>query len=160
MLDLGVPPEDIIYANPCKTKSFISHAASMGVNYMTFDNELELYKIRQMHPNAKMVIRIRVDDSHSVCRLGLKFGADMNRVPFLLQVAKKIGVNVVGCSFHVGSGCESVEAYKSALVNAKYVFELGTKMGFSMSLLDIGQLPFLSEVTVNERTLLTPSISL
>jgi len=138
MLDLGVSPDDIIYANPCKTKSFISPAASIGIDYMTFDNELELYKVRQVHPNAKMVIRIRVDDSHSVCRLGLKFGADMNRVPFLLQVAKKIGVNVVGCSFHVGSGCQSTEAYKSAIANAKYVFELGQKMGFNMTLLDIG----------------------
>lgn len=138
MLDLGVSPDDIIYANPCKTKSFISHAAAMGIDYMTFDNELELYKVRQVHPNAKMVLRIRVDDSHSACRLGLKFGADMSRVPFLLQVAKKIGVNVVGCSFHVGSGCESTEAYRSALTNAKYVFELAEQMGYNMTLLDIG----------------------
>lgn len=138
ILDLGVPGEDIIYANPCKTKSFISHAASFGVDCMTFDNELELYKVKQIHPNAKMVLRIKVDDSHSVCRLGLKFGAEIDRVSFLLQTAKNIGVEVVGCSFHVGSGCEDANAYKEALMNARYVFDLGEKMGFNMTLLDIG----------------------
>ena len=105
---------------------------------MTFDNELELYKVRQLHPNAKMVIRIKVDDSHAVCRLGLKFGADIERVAHLLQTAKDIGVNVVGCSFHVGSGCESADAYTEAISNAKYVFELGRKLGFKMNILDIG----------------------
>ncbi|KAF7487783.1 Ornithine decarboxylase [Sarcoptes scabiei] len=138
VLDLGVPPEDIIYANPCKTKSFITHAASMGVDCMTFDNEMELYKIRQLNPNAKMILRIKVDDSHSVCRFSAKFGAELEKVPFLLQIAKKIGVNVVGCSFHVGSGCEDSSAYRQAISNAKQVFDIGLQFGFNMHILDIG----------------------
>lgn len=138
MLSLGVSPNNIIYANPCKTKSYIRHAAEVGVDLMTFDNELELYKVRQLHPNARMVIRIKVDDSHAVCRLGLKFGADIEKVSHLLQIAKNIGVNVVGCSFHVGSGCESADAYTEAISNAKYVFEVGRQLGFKMNFLDIG----------------------
>jgi ornithine decarboxylase len=138
VLKLGVSPNNIIYANPCKTKSYIRHAAEVGVDFMTFDNELELYKVRQLHPNAKMVIRIKVDDSHAVCRLGLKFGADIEKVSHLLQTAKNIGINVVGCSFHVGSGCESADAYTEAISNAKYVFDLGRQLGFKMNFLDIG----------------------
>ncbi|XP_046919366.2 antizyme inhibitor 2 [Dermatophagoides farinae] len=138
ILDLGVHPDDIIYANPCKTKSFISHASSMGVDCMTFDNELELYKVRQLHHNAKMVLRIKVDDSHSVCRFSAKFGADLEQVPHLLQLAKKLGIEIVGCSFHVGSGCEDANSYQQAISNAKYVFDIGEKLGFNMTLLDIG----------------------
>lgn len=138
VLNLGVSPNNIIYANPCKTKSFIRHAAEVGVDLMTFDNELELFKIKQCHPNARMVIRIKVDDSHAVCRLGLKFGADIEKVAHLLQTAKDIGVDVVGCSFHVGSGCESADAYTEAIANAKYVFDLGRQLGFKMNILDIG----------------------
>jgi diaminopimelate decarboxylase len=138
ILSLGVSPKNIIYANPCKTKSFIKHAADVGVDVMTFDNELELYKVAQLHPNARMVLRIKVDDSHSVCRLGLKFGADIERAHHLLQTAKNIGVNIIGCSFHVGSGCESSDAYTEAISNAKYVFELGRELGFDMTFLDIG----------------------
>lgn len=110
----------------------------MGVDLMTFDNEHELYKVRQLHPNAKMVIRIKVDDSHSVCRFSAKFGADLDQVPKLLQLAKKLSIDIVGCSFHVGSGCEDAGSYQQAISNAKYVFDLGEKLGFSMTLLDIG----------------------
>ncbi|CAG2115976.1 unnamed protein product [Medioppia subpectinata] len=138
VMNIGVTPNRIIYANPCKTKSFIKHAADVGVDVMTFDNELELLKVRQFHPNAKMVLRIKVDDSHAVCRLGLKFGADIEKVPQLLQTAKNIGVNIIGCSFHVGSGCESADAYTEAIANAKYVFDLGRQLGFKMTFLDIG----------------------
>ncbi|RYG21361.1 MAG: hypothetical protein EON93_25990, partial [Burkholderiales bacterium] len=44
ILSLGVSPDRIIYANPCKAASFIRHAASSGVDMMTFDNADELAK--------------------------------------------------------------------------------------------------------------------
>jgi ornithine decarboxylase len=43
----------IIYANPCKQSSYVRYAAEVGVETMTFDNEQELLKIKQLHPNAK-----------------------------------------------------------------------------------------------------------
>ena len=50
---LGVPPERIIYANPCKQVSQIKYAASSGVQMMTFDSEIELMKVARAHPKAK-----------------------------------------------------------------------------------------------------------
>lgn len=50
---LGVPPERIIYANPCKQVSQIKYAASSGVQMMTFDSEVELLKVARAHPKAK-----------------------------------------------------------------------------------------------------------
>lgn len=43
----------IIYANPCKQSSSIRYADEVGVETMTFDNEQELFKIKQYHTNAK-----------------------------------------------------------------------------------------------------------
>lgn len=43
----------VIFANPAKIASHIRHAAAMGVNVMSFDNEIELHKIKQHHPDAK-----------------------------------------------------------------------------------------------------------
>ena len=40
ILELGVAPERIVYANPCKQVSHIKYAARKGVGLMTFDNEL------------------------------------------------------------------------------------------------------------------------
>ena len=50
---LGVSSDLIIYANPCKTNSYIRYAASQGVTCMTFDNATELYKIKQNFPSAE-----------------------------------------------------------------------------------------------------------
>jgi len=138
ILNLGVHADDIIYANPCKTKSFIKHASSLGVDLMTFDNEAELYKVAQFHKQAKLVLRIKVDDSHSVCRFSAKFGAELEDAGPLLQLAKSLGLEVVGVSFHVGSGCESADSFRDAIKNARIVFNQGLALGFDMGLLDLG----------------------
>lgn len=53
VLDLGVDPSRIIYANPCKQNSFIKYAAKKNVEMMTFDNEDELHKVKALFPEAK-----------------------------------------------------------------------------------------------------------
>ena len=53
ILNLGVAPSRIIFANPCKQKSHIRYAAEKGVALMTFDNEAELEKVKQIYPEAK-----------------------------------------------------------------------------------------------------------
>ena len=63
----GVPPERIIYANPCKQVSQIKYAASNGVQMMTFDSEIELMKVLRAHRKTKLVLWIVTDDSKAVC---------------------------------------------------------------------------------------------
>jgi len=139
VLDAGVQPSNIIYANPCKSKPYIQYADKTGVNLMTFDNEEELHKIAHLFPEARLVLRIKADDSHSKYHLGQKFGADVRkRVPKLLELAKNLGLRVVGVSFHVGSGCDSADVYRDAVADARKVFDAASAMGFEMTLLDIG----------------------
>lgn len=138
VLSIGVEPERIIYANPCKTRGFIKHAANVGVKMMTFDNEMELHKVKALHPDAELVIRIRVDDSSSICQLGVKFGCNVKDVPHLLEVAKQLDLNVIGVSFHVGSNCQDSGAYSSAIESCRHIFDLAEEIGFHMDMLDIG----------------------
>ena len=53
VLELKVKPERIVYANPCKQNSHIRYAAKKGITMMTFDNEIELHKIKLNHPKAE-----------------------------------------------------------------------------------------------------------
>lgn len=53
VLDLGVHPDRIIFANPTKPGSHIRHAAKENVKTMTFDSEIELSKIKLFYPEAK-----------------------------------------------------------------------------------------------------------
>ncbi|CAE6454898.1 ornithine decarboxylase [Rhizoctonia solani AG-1 IB] len=138
VLGLGVDASRIIFANPCKAASFVRHAAKAGVDMMTFDNQDELFKIARAHPKAKLVVRILTDDSKSLCRLGLKFGAPLVTVPGLLAKAKELGLDVIGVSFHVGSGCFDSNAFADAVMRARAVFEMGAEVGYRFSLLDVG----------------------
>ncbi|GAA5909359.1 hypothetical protein JCM6882_000963 [Rhodosporidiobolus microsporus] len=134
----NVAPSRIIYANPCKAASFIRNAAKCGVDTMTFDNADELAKVKKFHPGAKMVLRILTDDSSSLCRLGLKFGAPLGEVRGLLKRAKTLDVDVVGISFHCGSGCKDPRTFGDAIRRARWAFDVGAEEGFQFNLLDIG----------------------
>ncbi|XP_025782912.1 ornithine decarboxylase [Puma concolor] len=135
---LGVPPERIIYANPCKQVSQIKYAANNGVQMMTFDSEVELMKVARAHPKAKLVLRIATDDSKAVCRLSVKFGATLKTSRLLLERARELNIDVIGVSFHVGSGCTDPETFVQAISDARCVFDMGAEVGFNMCLLDIG----------------------
>ena len=139
LMDQKVDPNRIIYANPCKQNSHIRYAAKNDVALMTFDNLSELQKIKTNYPNAKLVVRILPpDDSKSQCQLGMKYGADIKNVPKLLKAAKDLGLNVVGVSFHVGSGCYDPTAFLAAIAQARTVFDMGETAGYHFDLLDIG----------------------
>jgi len=138
VLACGVDPANIIYANPCKTKYFIKHAKSVGVDLMTFDNELELHKIAQINPGARLVLRIKGNERTSRCKFNIKFGADLDICYDLLKVAKQLDLNVVGVSFHNGSDCEEADAYHQSIAACKAVFTMGKELGHDMTILDIG----------------------
>ncbi|CAF3401141.1 unnamed protein product [Rotaria sp. Silwood1] len=138
VMDLGVSADRIIYANPCKQSSYIRYAQETGVEIMTFDNEQELMKIKQIYPNAKLVLRIVTDDSNAVCRFSMKFGADMNTARKLIDKAQEIDMTIIGVSFHCGSGQMTSKAFVDAIQNARIIMNYGIKLGFNMNLLDIG----------------------
>jgi len=138
VLGMGVAANRIIYANPTKMRSHIEFAKQTNVEMMTFDNADELVKISQVFPGAKLVLRIITDDSNSVCRFSTKFGAPMAVVPKLLALSKELGLNLMGVSFHVGSGCMSVQSFAAAVRSAHSVFEQAAAMGIQLTLLDLG----------------------
>ncbi|MCL4137594.1 UNVERIFIED_CONTAM: hypothetical protein GTU68_021673 [Idotea baltica] len=149
--DLGVDPSRIIYAHPCKPASHLRQAVSLGVDLMTFDNETELSKVKDLMPSAKLVIRIRCDAAKAQCPLGEKFGVDPDLALPLLRSAKEKGLNVVGVSFHVGSGCQEPEVFLRAIKASREVFDEAVNLGFSPYLLDIGGgFPGISGTSLNE----------
>jgi len=130
---------DIIYANPCKSRVHLIEAVCKGIRKVTFDNAAEIVKCAEISKKIQLVLRIITDDRGSQCRLSTKFGAPRQKWRPLLATAKKHGLDVVGVSFHVGSGCRDADRYQSALKDAKEIFEMAkTEFGFNMTLLDIG----------------------
>ena len=53
VLQLGVAPEKIIYAQTIKPISHLKYALSQQISTLTFDNEAEVYKIKEHFQTAK-----------------------------------------------------------------------------------------------------------
>ncbi|ODQ67687.1 ornithine decarboxylase [Nadsonia fulvescens var. elongata DSM 6958] len=134
-----VSPERIIYAHPCKTASSLRYASKLNVLKMTFDNADELYKCAKHAPNAELFLRITTDDSKAQCQLSVKYGAPLDTTGDLLTLAQQLNLNVVGVSFHVGSGASDPTDFVKAVEDARHVFDQAASLGMApLSTLDIG----------------------
>ena len=138
ILDLTNDPNKIIFANPCKMTSQIKYARANDVDMMTFDCEEELHKIKLYHPYANLVLRLSVDDSQSICKFNTKFGCKIENVENLIHIIKLLKLKLVGFSFHVGSGCKSVDSYFKAIQTCRQAHELALKNDIHISMIDIG----------------------
>jgi diaminopimelate decarboxylase len=105
---------------------------------MTFDCEEELYKIKVDHPYAKLILRLAVDDSKSLCKFNKKFGCRVEQVDELLRIAKTLKLDIVGFSFHVGSGCSSAENFYEAIRDCRSATDIASSIGFHINTIDIG----------------------
>lgn len=137
-LQHGVPPERIIFANTMKQRLHLRYAREHKVPLMTFDSSDELVKVQQVFPEAKLVLRLQVDDSKARHQFGPKFGAPMSEVPDLLATAKRLGLDVVGVCFHVGVGVLEASGFVDAIERAKKAFNLGLDAGYHFTLLNLG----------------------
>jgi ornithine decarboxylase len=129
--------DKVIYANPTKPKETLQ-ALDRYKPLVTFDNALELEKIRKYAPNAGVVLRLRVPNTGSMVELSSKFGCDPGEAVDLIQRAHQLGLVVEGLSFHVGSQCTNFENFVQSLNVAAAVMEEARNRGHEIKILDIG----------------------
>jgi len=151
---------DVIFANPIKMNSHLRYSDKNGINLMTADSVEELAKIDKYCSRADVVMRIAVDDSNSLCQFNKKFGLyplKDNLEKWFDKFDTLKNSNLVGVSFHVGSGCSSSDSYRLAIEEARKCFDFGRSRGYKMRILDIGggfiqKEPLISQVseTVNK----------
>jgi ornithine decarboxylase len=129
--------DKIIFANTTKTKETLQ-ALDQYKPLVTFDNPHELRKIRQHAPHAGVVLRLRVPNTGSMVELSSKFGCDPGEAVDLILEAFRIGLEVEGLSFHVGSQCTNFENFVQALNMAAAVMREAKARGHEIKILDIG----------------------
>jgi ornithine decarboxylase len=138
VLDLGVEPERILYANPCKRVQDIAFAKENGIMRTTFDSVCELKKMAASFPECQLLLRIRADDPSARCNLGVKYGAEEYDWDVLLFTARTLGLDVIGVSFHVGSFASSPKVFDEAVRTAERAVDLAREHGFDPRIIDIG----------------------
>ena len=137
VIDAGVDPSRILFANPCKRLEDITFAYEQGVPTTTFDSLCELQKVARAGPMA-LFLRIRADDPKARCALGTKYGAEEEDWDVLLLTARTLGLDITGVSFHVGSYASSPEVFRGALTKAERAVNLARAHGFDPRVIDIG----------------------
>jgi len=129
MLKQNIKPDKILFSAPCKMQSHIKYAGENNVKFFTFDNAVEMMKIKKIVPDAKLLLSL---EDNSTEEMAFKFGVAINEVENLLQEAKENQINVVGvylpnnnCWFH-----KDIAGVKQAL-------EIGNKIGLKLTQLHL-----------------------
>ena len=142
VLDAGVEPDRILYANPCKRVQDIAFAKDQKIMRTTFDSVCELKKIARVFDGSikrpELILRIRADDPSARCNLGVKYGAEERDWDVLLFTARVLGLNVIGVSFHVGSFASSSKVFGEAVVTATRAIDMAKEHGYDPRIIDIG----------------------
>lgn len=138
LASLGVEPERIITSNPLKTFRFLEHATAYGIAYFAFDSTLEADKLARYAPNCNVYVRLAVPNEGSEWPLSKKFGVEPDDALELLVYAKEKGLNPVGITFHVGSQCNNVYNWNTAIDKARGLWDLTEQKGISLRILNIG----------------------
>ncbi len=136
--DLIEDSSKIIFANPIKICNHIQFARATDVDMMTFDSEQELYKIKLYHPYASLVLRLAVDDYGSLISFKEKYGVYLDQIPSILKLVVALQLNLVGVSFHVGTGCRNGNLYNKAIQDCKTVYNMCLEENIKLTLIDIG----------------------
>ena len=138
LLSLGVPAAEIFYSNPVKSRESIAYAASRGVEWFAVDSVDELRRVHETRAEAKMYLRIAAPNIGSDWPLSGKFGASVGDAREIVASAAKLGADLAGVTFHVGSQCRNPENWRVALEKARTVFDAMQKAGLRPRLLNIG----------------------
>lgn len=134
----GFSTEQMLHTHPCKTEFNLLECYKAGVRWFVYDNVAEAEKIKALTPDVNLLLRMAVSVSSSVINLSAKFGASVDEAVEMLSAAKKLGLNVRGISFHVGSQCTQPGDYVAALREIRGVWDAASSLGMDLEVLDIG----------------------
>lgn len=138
LMELGVDPAGALYSNTVKPASHIAGAAEAGLWRFAADSADELRKIARCAPGSAVYIRVRVDDSGSVFPLSRKFGAEAQEARALLVLARQLGLEPYGLTFHVGSQCMNTTAWVQAIASMGRLMRQLTSDGIRLTMLNLG----------------------
>jgi len=139
LLSLNVPSEKISCGNTIKKTEAIEEFHNAGVNLFTTDSEMDLRNIALIAPGAKIFVRILAEGMlTSDWPLSRKFGCQPDMALDLLILAKKLGLDPYGISFHVGSQQRDISAWDAAISKAKYIYDSMLEEGIKLKSINMG----------------------
>lgn len=140
VMSAGVGPERISYGNTIKKARDVRYFYEKGIRLFATDSEADLRNIAKAAPGAKVYVRILTEGSDSAdWPLSRKFGCNPDMALDLLILAKQLGLDPYGISFHVGSQQRDIDVWDAAIAKVKVIFErLKEEDGITLKMINMG----------------------
>ena len=138
LLALGAKVAGGFYSNPMKSRQAISYAAARGIEWFVVDSVDELRRVHELKADARRYLRVATPNIGSDWPLSCKFGAGATETREIIASAAKLGADLAGVTFHVGSQCRNPENWRVGIEKARSLFDTMAKAGLKPRMLDIG----------------------
>ena len=140
VLALGVTSDRVSFGNTIKKSKDIRIFYEKGVRMFATDSEADLRNIAREAPGSRIYVRILTEGTRTAdWPLSRKFGCQSDMAMDLLVLARNLGLEPYGVSFHVGSQQREIGAWDAALTKVKVIFErLRKEDGIELKMINMG----------------------
>ena len=138
--NIGVTTDRVSYGNTIKKRKDVRAFFERGVRMFASDSEADLRMLAEEAPGARVYVRILTEGTHTAdWPLSRKFGCQNEMAYELLVLAKELGLEPYGISFHVGSQQRDIGAWDSAIGKVKSIFDrLNDEHGIKLKMINLG----------------------
>ena len=98
-----------------KSRAYVEYAVAKGVEWFVIDSVEELQRCIALSPTAKPTCASTPPMSAATGRCHGKFGAYESEIRDIIAEAARLGADLAGVTFHVGSQCLNPENWKVGL---------------------------------------------
>ncbi|NMH66905.1 type III PLP-dependent enzyme [Shewanella salipaludis] len=137
---IGVTTDRVSYGNTIKKRQDVRAFFERGVRMFASDSEADLRMLAEEAPGARVYVRILTEGTDTAdWPLSRKFGCQNEMAYELLVLAKTLGLEPYGISFHVGSQQRDIGAWDSAIGKVKGIFDrLRDEHGIQLKMINLG----------------------
>jgi ornithine decarboxylase len=137
-LNAGAEPHRISFGNTIKKIGAIKRAHAAGVDMYAFDSHEELLKLAEYAPGARVYCRLLVENDGAEWPLSRKFGTTVDTARELMVLARDLGLDPYGLSFHVGSQQTTTGSYEVAISRVGMLFTDLAAAGVNLRMVNLG----------------------
>lgn len=140
LLALGIDGSRISFGNTIKKAKDIAYFYEKGVTLYASDSEQDIRNLAVHAPNSKIYVRLLPEESSSAdWPLSRKFGCSTEMAFDLIVLARELGLEPYGLSFHVGSQQRDIEQWGNAIARcADLTRKLREKEQIEIRMLNMG----------------------
>ncbi len=140
VLKYDVAPERMSFGNTIKKRADIAYFYDKGVSLYATDSEADLRNIAEYAPGSRVYIRVLTEGSEGAdWPLSRKFGCNPEMAVELAVLARDLGLEPYGVSFHVGSQQRDIDVWDGAIAKVKVIFErLKSEFGITLKMINMG----------------------